>query len=170
MNKFLLSTFISGILIVILASFGYRFDIEIAYMFILLIPIIGGVRLNILLYEHPEQQEKGLDNNIFYNKYTESDKNAAAKLFYNRAKKTYPLLILIFSLIYISICTFKIINKDNEVNHYFTFVAGIILSLLMIILTGLYIHQKKRFFAKENIRTYAYIFLNFLIGLMLIAR
>ena len=168
MNKFLFSVCIGGVVVAVLSCFWYTFVIDFFFLLILLSVIIIGVRLIVILYEDPEKQKKEIADSIFYRNKSEESKKAGAIYSYNSAKKSYPVLTLIFSAIYIGMCVYRIVNRSEI--HYFTLVLGSLLTISMISLTALYIHKKRRLVAKENIRTYAYIYYNFLIGLMLIAR
>ena len=79
-------------------------------------------------------------------------------------------MIIIPSAVFIGFCVDRLLKKESSDIHLFTLVLGILLALSMIGIIAYNIHKKKPFFAKENIRNNAYVYLNLLLSLMLIAR
>lgn len=169
MKRLLFRTLIGGISIVILSSIGSAFDIQIFTMFMLLAFIAFGLNLFVKLFEYPDKAKEELTTNPIFKYRTEEGRRQDAKFKYNYAKKTWPILIIIPSAVYIGLCIERLLKKDIADIHPFTLILGILLAIAMIGIVAFNIHKKMPFFAKENIRNNAYIYLNILLSLMLIA-
>ena len=170
MKKLLFRTLIGGISIVILSSLISGFDIGMFDMLMFFSFIIFfSLNMFIKLFEDPEAAKENFTRNIFFKYRTEEGRRRDAKFQYNFAKKAYPIFIIMPSALFIGFCVERMLKKESSDIHLFTLILGILLALAMIGIIAFNIYKKKRFFAKENIRNTAYVYLNLLLSLMLIA-
>ena len=173
MNKFLLTTAISGAVLVILASLRLPFNISIMYLFMALAFTVSSIMMDVNLIEDPDKAKAGITksrSDFLYK--TEGAKKRASEDFYMSAKRTYPVFTSIGTVIYLGLVISSLIRKANTgiAVFTFTFILGILLFITIIILIIMGINKKERIFASENIRKYAYIYINMLISLLLVAR
>ena len=159
MNRFLLYTFLSGIVIVIIVGFGRPVNNSIGSMFFSLVfTTLVFLLFYIKLYEKPKK---------------ESDLDSSDKLAIKALKIWCPILILIGSLYYIGNFIEGIIERADQGTPLFTnftFWLGIMVIAVMLIVILIGIIKKKNIFSSDNIRMYAYVYLNLLLSMMLILR
>ena len=170
MKKLLFRTLIGGISIIVLTSLISGFDIGIFTMCMVLAFIAFSlIGQYVSLFEDPDKAKENFTRNGFFKYRTEDGRRRDARFQYYFAKRTYPILIIIPSAVFIGFCVERLLKKESRDIHLFTLVLGILLALAMIGIIAYNIHKKKPFFAKENIRNNAYVYLNILLSLMLIA-
>ncbi|MBT3318964.1 MAG: hypothetical protein HN948_04615 [Clostridia bacterium] len=164
MKKFLLATFIVGVVIYLLNFQGFNFFIMVIFIVLLSITMFTLIYVNLL--EDPEKQKarharfRGISQN-------------ADNWSYNYAKKSLPVLIIFALLGFIYFFVSRMLEKVNGglfAYARFTFIVGIILFVTMTTILTISLVKKKQPFASENIRRNAYMFLNVIVSLMLIAK
>lgn len=160
MKQFLLASFIVGVVVFLLDCLGFNFNYTTIAMFMLLILVTMFTLMYVNLIENPEKLKERHARYTILFRNTEEAKLAAGNSSYNFAKISYPIIIIAV-LGQIGTVISRIIKKVNAGTFAyggFTFILGIILFTIMIIILIINLSKKELLITKENIRKNAYIF------------
>ena len=173
MKRFLLTLYIIGIVIYIRDYLGFGFDPITLVILTILLPLTVIALNYVKLIENPEKQKAMLARHTVLLRDTEVARKAAGISAYNSVKRSYPIVISIVSLVIAGYALLRIIEKANRGMFFFgrfTFIFGVIQFATMVVILIVSCRKKEKLFVKANIRKNAYLYLNAIIGLMLIAK
>lgn len=173
-NKVLLSTIICGIVLFFIKTTLVKMDdfvIEMLFVFLFCAFCTFGFTKIIENYKKALENEKRVIIKCVYS--SDEARTNAARDRIKMSKIMLPILLFFSTIGYLVafiIKFYSIIREKALFYTEFTFLIGTTLFVFMFIIVILGIREKERVFASENIRKYAYIYLNILVSLLLIVR
>ena len=176
MKKFLLFVFFGGDLIIIISLVQRGINVTIVSMLSLLLFSSVFIFMFIWVFENPKEAIDKLNERFIRGNFyrTEKARESAVHKHYNSARKHLPVMFGLLVLIYLSLFIARLVSVKKSGCFScasFTFILGVIIIALMsiIILINKFV-CKEPFLDEKNIRRNAYIFLNILLSLLMIAR
>ena len=173
-NRVLFLTIICGIVLFVIKIFITKPDelaIKMLFLFLFSVACINGFIKITENFEKVIKRQKAAMIKFVYS--SEEALTNAAKDRIKFSKIIMPILLAFLTIAFLIMFVIKLITKIKEGLLFYseyTFIIGMVLFIFSVIIIILGIVKKERVFENYKIRKYAYVYLNILVSLMLIAK